>query len=154
MELNKKIKINCIIITLLILSLDQFTKYLITRNFSALNYKDFFLFSINLIKNDGAAFNLFSKSTSFLSFISITTSIIIILIILFSKRINYFERYSLSFILGGSLGNGIDRISNGFVVDFINLNFINFPIFNIADISINIGFLLLLYKLIKNKNSN
>ena len=154
MELNKKIKINCIIITLLILSLDQFTKYIITRNFSAINYKDFFLFSINLIKNDGAAFNLFSKSTSFLSFISITTSIIIILIILFSKRINYFERYSLSFILGGSLGNGIDRISNGFVVDFINLNFINFPIFNIADISINIGFLLLLYKLIKNKNSN
>ena len=58
---------------------------------------------------------------------------------------------SYSFILGGSLGNGIDRIFKGYVVDFINLNFINFPIFNLADIAINIGFFLILYSLLKSR---
>ena len=45
----------------------------------------------------------------------------------------------------------MDRILNGYVIDFINLNFINFPVFNIADISINIGFILILYSIFKNK---
>ena len=59
------------------------------------------------------------------------------------------EIYSYNFILGGTIGNGIDRIFKGFVIDFINLNFINFPVFNIADISINIGFIFLLYSILK-----
>ena len=50
----------------------------------------------------------------------------------------------------GTIGNGIDRIYKGFVVDFINLNIINFPVFNIADISINIGFIILLFTIFKN----
>ena len=58
---------------------------------------------------------------------------------------------SYSFILGGTIGNGIDRTFRGYVIDFINLNFINFPVFNIADISINIGFIFLFYTLFKNK---
>jgi signal peptidase II len=53
--------------------------------------------------------------------------------------------------LGGTIGNGIDRITKGYVIDFINLNFIDFPVFNIADISINIGFIFIIYGLIKNK---
>ena len=61
------------------------------------------------------------------------------------------DLYSYSFILGGTIGNGIDRILKGFVIDFINLNIINFPVFNIADISINIGFIFLLYNIFKNK---
>ena len=59
------------------------------------------------------------------------------------------ELYGYSLILGGTLGNGLDRILNGYVIDFIKLNHINFPIFNIADISINIGFFLILYSLLK-----
>ena len=62
------------------------------------------------------------------------------------------EKLGYSFLLAGSLGNGIDRVLNGYVVDFINLNFINFPVFNIADISINIGFILILFSLFKIKN--
>ena len=154
MYMINKVKTNCLLLTFLVLSLDQLTKYLVTSFYTALNYKDFIFFSIKIIKNDGAAFNLFSESVFFLSFISVLSSIIIIQIIFFNKSINYFDRYALSFILGGCLGNGLDRISNGFVVDFIKLNFINFPIFNIADISINIGFLLILYTLIKNNNLN
>ena len=47
------------------------------------------------------------------------------------------------------MGNGFDRIFKGYVVDFVNLNFINFPVFNIADVSINIGFIFILYNIFK-----
>ncbi len=58
---------------------------------------------------------------------------------------------SYGFILGGTVGNGIDRLMKGYVIDFINLNIINFPVFNIADISINIGLIFIIYGLIKYK---
>ena len=72
-------------------------------------------------------------------------------LILRKNSLNSIDLYSYSFILGGTIGNGMDRILRGFVIDFINLNFINFPVFNIADISINIGFIFLLYNIFKNK---
>ena len=112
--------------------------------------KDFLLFKLDFVKNYGAAFSLFSGSRIFLSLISIFFSILLIYLILRKNTLNTFELYSYSLILGGTIGNGIDRIYKGFVVDFINLNIINFPVFNIADISINIGFIILLYIIFKN----
>ena len=76
---------------------------------------------------------------------------VLIYIILNKKNITNLDLLSYSFILGGTIGNGIDRITKGYVIDFINLNFINFPVFNIADISINIGLIFIIYGLIKNK---
>ena len=137
-------------LSIFIILVDQITKYLMSYNHKILLNKDFLLFKLDFIKNYGAAFNIFSGSRIFLSLISIIFSIIIIYLILRKNTLNSFYLYSYSFILGGTVGNGIDRIFKGFVVDFINLNFINFPVFNIADISINIGFILLLYCIIKN----
>ena len=88
-----------------------------------------------------------------MSIISIVFSIILIYLILIKKSSNTNELLSYSFILGGTIGNGLDRLLKGYVVDFINLNFINFPVFNIADISINIGFILILYSLFKKNNT-
>ena len=137
-------------LSIFIILLDQFTKYLISYNFKILLNKDFFLFRFDFVKNYGAAFNLFSGSRIFLSLLSITCSIVLIYLILRKNISNSFDLYAYSFILGGTIGNGIDRILKGFVIDFINLNFINFPVFNIADISINIGFIFLLYSIFKN----
>ena len=67
------------------------------------------------------------------------------------NNIKNIDLISYSYILGGSIGIGIDRISKGYVIDFINLNIINFPIFNIADTSINIGLIILIYSFFKNK---
>ena len=133
-----------------IILIDQFTKYLMLYNTKILLNKDFYLFRLDFVKNYGAAFNIFSGSRIFLSLISIIFSIFLIYFILRKNTFNIFELYSYSFILGGTIGNGIDRISKGFVIDFINLNIINFPVFNIADISINIGFIILLYSIFKN----
>ena len=134
-----------------IILIDQFSKYLMFYNYKKFINKDFLLFRLDFVKNYGAAFNIFSGNRVFLSLISIIFSILLIYLILRKNTLNLFDLYSYSFILGGTIGNGIDRIYKGFVVDFINLNIINFPVFNIADISINIGFIFLLYRIFKNK---
>ena len=129
--------------------IDQFTKYLMFYNHKIFINKDFLLFRLDFVKNYGAAFNIFSGNRVFLSMISIIFSIILITLILRKNTLNYLNLYSYSFILGGTFGNGIDRLLKGFVIDFININIINFPVFNIADISINIGFILLVYNIFK-----
>ena len=138
-------------LSIFIILVDQFTKYLIFYNYKFFLNKDFFLFRFDFVKNYGAAFNLFSGSRIFLSLLSVTCSILLIYLILRKNISNKFDLFAYSFILGGTIGNGIDRILKGFVIDFINLNFINFPVFNIADISINIGFIFLFYSILKNK---
>ena len=136
-------------LSILILLIDQFTKYFIFINYKIFLNKDFLLFRLDFVKNYGAAFNILSGSRIFLSLISIIFSILLIYLILRKKNLKSIELYAYSFILGGTIGNGIDRIFKGFVIDFINLNIIKFPVFNIADISINIGLIFLLYSFFK-----
>ena len=133
-----------------IILIDQFTKYLMFNNYKLLVNIDLLLFKLDFVKNYGAAFNIFSGSRTFLSLISIIFSFLIIYLIIKKNTLNSIELYSYSFILGGTIGNGIDRILKGYVIDFINLNIINFPVFNLADISINIGFIFLFYSIFKN----
>ena len=144
-------KLYFISFSIFIIILDQFTKYLIFYNYEKFLNKDFLFFRLDFVKNYGAAFNIFSGNRIFLSCISIIFSILLIYLIIRKNKLHSYDLYSYSFILGGTIGNGIDRILRGFVIDFINLNFINFPVFNIADISINIGFIFLLYSIFKNK---
>jgi len=137
-------------LSIFIILIDQFTKYLMLNNYKIFINKDFLLFRLEFVKNYGAAFNIFSGNRIFLSLISIIFSILLIYLMLWKKNLMVLDLYSYSFILGGTIGNGMDRILKGFVIDFINLNNINFPVFNIADISINIGFIFLLYSIFKN----
>ena len=144
-----KTKLYFLSLSILIIFLDQFTKYIVLFNNETIVNKDFILFRLDFVKNYGAAFNILSGSRIFLSSISIIFSIILIYLILRKDSTNSLDYYSYSFILGGTIGNGLDRIINGFVIDFINLNFLTFPVFNIADISINIGFFFLIFNIFK-----
>ena len=150
MIINIKTKLYFVSLSIFIVLIDQFTKYLMLYNKKLFINKDFLLFKLDFVKNYGAAFNVLSGSRVFLSLISMLFSILLIYLIFRKNTLNSFDLYSYSFILGGTIGNGIDRIYKGFVVDFINLNIINFPVFNIAYISINIGFIILLYNIFKN----
>ena len=150
MIINIKTKLYFASLSIFIVLIDQFTKYLMFYNKKLFINKDFILFKLDFVKNYGAAFNIFTGSRLFLSLVSIIFSILLIYLIFRKNTLNSFDLYSYSFILGGTIGNGIDRIYKGFVVDFINLNIVNFPVFNIADISINIGFIILLYNIFKN----
>ena len=138
-----------ILISILIILSDQFTKNIINVNHKSLINNDLIFFSIDYVKNYGAAFNMLSGSRVFLSTVSIIIALILIYFILYKKNLSNLDLLSYSFILGGTVGNGIDRVLKGYVIDFINLNFINFPVFNIADISINIGLIFIIFGLIK-----
>ncbi|MDD3014099.1 MAG: signal peptidase II [Candidatus Gastranaerophilales bacterium] len=146
------------LIAILVCIIDQISKYLVSsRLFFAQNISliDKYL-SITKVYNTGAAFSLFENGTKLLIFFSIVVSIALIIYIL--KKNNKLEPPLLiawGLILGGTIGNLADRILLGYVIDFIRLDFINFPIFNIADISINLGaFLIVLYSFIKYRKTN
>ena len=142
-------KIYFLSLSIFIILIDQITKYLIFYNYEILLNKNFLIFRLDIVKNYGAAFNILSGSRIFLSLISIIFSILLIYLILAKRNLKLIDLYSYSIILGGTISNGIDRVFKGFVIDYINLNIINFPVFNIADISINIGFIILLYSILK-----
>ena len=147
---KKKYKINLILVTI-VFTLDQISKYIISLNHEYFLNKNIFIFSINYLRNYGAAFNLFEGNRIFLSSISILSSLILIYFIFVKERLDPLDRYGLSLILAGSLGNGIDRMIKGYVIDFINLKLFDFPIFNIADIAINIGCIILIFNYFKLK---
>ena len=149
MYLFNKSYIKFVLILFFVISIDQFFKLIIKDNYF-LN-RDFIIFSFEYIRNYGAAFNIFSGNRVFLSLISTLSSIIMIYFIFFKENINLLNRYGLTFVLAGSIGNGIDRIIKGYVIDFINIEIFDFPIFNIADISINIGCIILIINYFKYK---
>ena len=150
MFLNREYKLNLIIVSIVI-TLDQISKYIISLSYDYILNKNILIFSINYIRNYGAAFNIFEGNRIFLSLISIFSSLILIYFIFFKERLSSSDRYGLSLILAGSLGNGIDRIIKGYVIDFINLKLFNFPVFNFADIAINIGCIILIFNYFKFK---
>ena len=151
MRIHIKHKINFLIIICFFCILDQLSKLYINYNFYKLINKDLIIFSIEFVRNYGAAFNTFNGSRLFLSLVSVISTIIFFYFI-FLRETKLINKYGLSFILAGTIGNGIDRVLNGFVIDFIKIKFIDFPVFNIADIVINIGVMILIISYFKNKN--
>jgi signal peptidase II len=98
------------------------------------------LFNITYVENTGAAFSILQKSTDFLIFMSITALMgLFFYLIKHLEKISEKEMIFIAFLTAGILGNLYERISFGYVRDFFELTFINFPIFNISDIFINIG---------------
>jgi len=120
----------------LVVILDQITKFLFTDiHFGLFNY----------VENTGAAFSLFQGYTGILSLISLL--VVIFIIYLFRKNKEYLV--PLAFVLGGTVGNFIDRVFLGYVRDFIDLKI--WPIFNVADSFNVIGVGIIVYYLIKEK---
>ena len=137
---NKR-KSNIIIYSFLIVLLDQLSKFVLVRTLGFQGSKNVIpnLVNFTLVKNKGAAFSLFSNSTTLLTITSILASFLLITLIIKLPPRSYWNRIGFIYLLGGTLGNGIDRLFKGYVIDFIELVNINFPIFNLADISINIS---------------
>jgi len=143
MKINYNNKINYLVLISFFCILDQLSKIFINYNFHKLINKDLLIFTIDFVRNYGAAFNILSGSRLFLSFISIISTIVLSYFIFISEN-KIINKYGLSLILAGSIGNGIDRIFNGYVIDFIKIKFIDFPVFNIADLVINMGVIILI----------
>lgn len=95
------------------------------------------------VENTGVAFSMFEDNRWLLIAVTAVMLIVVLAVFLSGKVTGKLELLSLSLIMSGGIGNLIDRISLGYVVDFIDVRIINFAIFNIADMCITIGAVLL-----------
>ncbi|WP_346292643.1 signal peptidase II [Sphaerothrix gracilis] len=102
------------------------------------------VFHLTYVTNKGAAFSLFSENGDWLRWLSLAVSLGLIALGLGVSLANRWEEAGYGFILSGALGNGIDRLLAGEVVDFLDFRLIQFPIFNLADVFINVGIACLL----------
>ena len=138
-----------------IILLDQISKFLVLSTLGFERSENIIpnLLNFTLVKNKGAAFSLFSNSTNILTIISIIASLLLITIIVKFPPRSFWNSFGLAYLLGGTVGNGIDRLFKGYVLDFIELIPIHFPIFNVADVSINIAILCFIVDIIKNKDN-
>lgn len=121
--------------------LDQVTKFLFTNKFYILIPN---VLSIFYNKNTGAAWNLFEGKVVFLAILSIVFLIALMVFNHYFTEKNKLYVISYALIIGGAIGNLIDRMFFGYVRDFIQFNFINFPIFNLADTALTIGMICIL----------
>ncbi len=101
------------------------------------------LIDFTYVQNRGAAFSILSGKINFLALISIIFCVGLIIYIIVKKPRHKLLCISLAMLFSGALGNAIDRMFYGFVVDFIETTFVNFAVFNIADIAITVGAILL-----------
>ena len=147
-------KMKVISYSFFVILIDQISKFLVLNTIGFEKSKNIIpnLINFNLVKNKGAAFSLFSNSTTLLTLTSIFASITLIIIILNYTPNSYWNLIGLSYLLGGTVGNGIDRLFKGYVLDFLELVPVDFPIFNIADISINIAIICFIIDTISSKD--
>lgn len=143
---NKKIKYYILSIILIIV-IDQIIKAIVTNQNIAIIKN---ILNITYTQNYGIAFSLLQQRTVI---ISITILLLIITTIYTIKKINIISNIQLIAIisvLSGGISNLIDRAVRGYVIDYINIEFLEFPIFNLADIFITVGVCLLIITTIKN----
>ncbi|MBI3990795.1 MAG: signal peptidase II [Candidatus Omnitrophica bacterium] len=138
---------------LVVLIIDQWAKYIVSKNLwpgdsiPVING----IFHITLITNTGGAFGLFKGQTRFFIMASLA-AMFTILFLSFRRRKSKYPavvKTGLGFILGGTLGNLIDRLKYGYVIDF--LDFRVWPVFNIADTAITLGTGLLIFSMLLHK---
>lgn len=140
-----------LIVTILLIAIDQITKYIALINLKPISSTVFIkgFMDFTFVENRGAAFGILEGQRWF--FVVITVIISVAIIYAFLKLPNKKEymylRVSLVLILSGAIGNVIDRFFRGYVVDFFEFTFINWPVFNVADIYVVVGTILFAFLL-------
>ena len=134
-----------------IVAADQFTKYLTVANLALGEHAAFIpgLLRFTYVRNYGAAFSSFQNQQWLFALIFVVFTLLVIWE--YRKKampFSTFERWCIAAIYGGGLGNMIDRVRLGFVVDMIETEFMRFPVFNVADCFITCGCIALMVSLI------
>lgn len=140
------------VLILVLIGIDQGIKMMTVANLSLGQVVNIIpnWFSLTRLNNSGAAWSILEGQKWFFVLVGlIATGLIITFMFHYKEKKMYL--ISLSLILAGTIGNLIDRIHNGYVVDMFQLDFANFPIFNGADIFLTIGIIILAVLIIKEK---
>lgn len=144
------------LLAIILIGIDQWTKYLAyikLRPVGNLGLIDGFI-GLRYTENRGAAFSILQGQQLFLVAVSAIVSLLLIYLILRAKRrkLPFTVRFAYGVLLAGAVGNLIDRLMRGYVIDFLEFQWISFPVFNVADMYVTgaavlIGALLLLFKM-------
>lgn len=150
-RLESKVRFNEImiiyyIVAAVMVAFDQWTKYATVANIPLHETVEFLpgILSFTYIQNDGAAWSILEGQ---MLFFYIITTIVLVVIIYHMQKYGHESRllsWALTFVLAGTLGNFIDRLRLQYVVDMLQLEFIEFPIFNVADSLLTIGMIILI----------
>ena len=147
-----------IIIAIISILIDQISKFIIVSNFSISSSITVIpsFFSIMFVKNTGAAWGIFSNGTLILAIASIIFLLFAIKYIYELKTISKLSVFTYATLIGGIIGNLIDRLFRGYVVDFLSFNIFgySFPVFNIADIFIVVSIILIVIESIWKEGKN
>ena len=151
--MKRKVTVPIVIVALI--ALDQWVKFEIVKNIQLGEVKPFLpkILSLTYLRNTGAAFSILENQQWL--FAVITLAVIGAAIWYLSKHIkgSAWLLSGLSLIIAGGIGNFIDRMRQGFVVDMFQLDFINFAIFNVADSYLTIGVLVLIVMMLKEEDN-
>lgn len=147
-----------IITALGVIIIDQLTKWLTVAFLKPIGYLPLWqdILHLTYVENTGAAFGLLKNHRWVFMIVSTVAIIAMIVFMILQRSRSVLFNISIGMIIGGGIGNMIDRIVNGFVVDFIDFTLINFAVFNGADSFVCVGAVLLfIYILfIEGKSSN
>ena len=133
-----------------IVAADQFTKYLTVKNIPLNGHMSAIdgLFSFTYCQNEGAAWSMLTGMRWL--FVALFVVLTVLVVWEYFKKplpFSKFDRWCIAAVYAGGLGNVIDRVRLGYVVDMINLEFMDFPIFNVADCFITCGCIALMVSL-------
>ena len=109
---------------------------------------------LHLVLNTGAAFSLFRGSVGALAFLSLAVSLGLLVWLSRRRSLPLWQGLAFAFLLGGTIGNGIDRWRLGHVIDYLALVPVRFPVFNPADVAINLAVICFLVDLLISGRSN
>ncbi|MDY0185412.1 MAG: signal peptidase II [Desulfuromonadaceae bacterium] len=146
---------------LVVVPLDQWTKYLVTQHFELYQSRTIVQHYLNLVyvQNSGAAFGIFADSAIRVPFLSAIAILAIAVIVWILPRLEPQQRWlrlGLVLVLPGALGNLIDRLRFGAVIDFIDVHWYQYhwPAFNVADSAITLGVACMLLDLLCSRRSS
>lgn len=141
----------CYFLACIVVFFDQGIKLIITSTMKIYEsipiIKNFF--SITYLKNDGAAFSILQNRTYLLLIVALLSLSLILWYINKQEKISLFSSISFGLLLGGIIGNFLDRLISGQVIDYLDFKIFgyDYPVFNLADTAIVIGACMLLYRL-------
>ena len=120
---------------------DQLTKLIVLSELTKVSTVELIekVFYFTYCENTGAGFSIFAEHTGVLAAVSCCVIVAMILYVVLKKPQSRVLNVALTFLVGGAIGNLIDRVRLGFVVDFLDFRLIDFPIFNVADCFVTIG---------------
>ena len=129
------------ILTVILVALDQLVKYLVLENIPLGQHVPFlpYILDLTYVQNTGAAFSMFNQHTWILTMVSLVMSVVLAVAIWKNFFRHPLGKLCLTLVLGGAIGNLIDRAFRGFVVDMFNVLFMHFAVFNVADICVVVG---------------